>query len=73
MELETNKVSFEVPEYTAQVDAMGTIRLLDAIKDARIETRFYQASTSELYGKIQETPQNEKTPFYPRSPTSLPN
>jgi len=62
------KVSFEVPEYTAQVDAMGTIRLLDAIKDARIDTRFYQASTSELYGKIQETPQNEKTPFYPRSP-----
>lgn len=62
------KVSFEVPEYTAQVDAMGTIRLLDAIKDSRIETRFYQASTSEMFGKVQETPQNEKTPFYPRSP-----
>jgi len=62
------KVSFEVPEYTAQVDAMGTIRLLDAIKDARIDTRFYQASTSEMYGKVQEVPQNEKTPFYPRSP-----
>lgn len=62
------KVSFDVPEYTAQVDAIGTIRLLDAIKDARIETRFYQASTSEMFGKAQEVPQNEKTPFYPRSP-----
>ncbi len=62
------KVSFEVPEYTAEVDAIGTIRLLDAIKDARISTRFYQASTSELYGKVQETPQRETTPFYPRSP-----
>ena len=49
---------------------MGTIRLLDAIKDARIDTRFYQASTSELYGKIQETPQKEKTPFQRGTPTS---
>jgi GDPmannose 4,6-dehydratase len=62
------KVSFEVPEYTAEVDAIGTIRLLDAIKDARIDTKFYQASTSELYGKVQEIPQSETTPFYPRSP-----
>ena len=62
------KVSFEVPEYTADVVAVGTIRLLDAIKDSRIKTRFYQASTSELYGKAQETPQRETTPFYPRSP-----
>jgi len=62
------KVSFEVPEYTADVVAVGTIRLLDAIKDARIETRFYQASTSELYGKVREVPQKETTPFYPRSP-----
>lgn len=65
------KVSFEVPEYTAQVDAMGTIRLLDAIKDARIDTRFYQASTSEMYGKVKETPQNENTPFNPRSPYAV--
>ena len=62
------KVSFEVPEFTAEVDAVGTIRLLDAIKDARIKTRFYQASTSELFGLVQETPQRETTPFYPRSP-----
>ena len=62
------KVSFEVPEYTAEVTGLGTIRLLDAIKDARITTRFYQASTSELYGQAQETPQTERTPFRPRSP-----
>ena len=62
------KVSFDVPEYTAQVDAVGTIRLLDAIKDAQIDTRFYQASTSELYGNALETPQRETTPFHPRSP-----
>ena len=62
------KVSFDVPEYTAQVDALGTIRLLDAIKDAGIETRFYQASTSEMFGNAQEVPQRETTPFYPRSP-----
>ncbi len=61
-------VSFEMPEYTADVDGLGTLRLLDAIKDSRIKTRFYQASTSELYGKVQEVPQNEDTPFYPRSP-----
>lgn len=61
-------VSFEVPEYTAEVDAVGTLRIIDAIKDAKIKTRFYQASTSELYGKVQEVPQSESTPFYPRSP-----
>ena len=62
------KVSFEVPEYTAQVDGIGTIRLLDAIKDARINTRFYQASSSEVFGKVCEVPQRETTPFHPRSP-----
>ncbi|MGE5329731.1 MAG: GDP-mannose 4,6-dehydratase [Deltaproteobacteria bacterium] len=63
------KVSFEVPEYSAEVDAIGTLRLLDAIKESGIRTRFYQASTSELYGGMPDTaPQNEKTPFHPRSP-----
>jgi len=62
------KVSFELPEYTAEVDAMGTVRFLDAIRETGVKTRFYQASTSELYGKVQEVPQTEKTPFYPRSP-----
>lgn len=64
------QVSFEVPEYTAEVDGIGVLRFLDAIKEAGLKdkTRFYQASTSELYGKVQEIPQTEKTPFYPRSP-----
>ncbi|NGP75933.1 GDP-mannose 4,6-dehydratase [Balneolaceae bacterium YR4-1] len=64
------QVSFESPEYTADVDAMGTLRMLEAIRILGLEkkTRFYQASTSELYGKVVETPQNEDTPFYPRSP-----
>ncbi len=64
------KVSFESPEYTANADALGTLRLLEAIRllGFKDKTRFYQASTSELYGKIQEMPQTEKTPFYPRSP-----
>lgn len=64
------QVSFETPEYTANSDAMGVLRLLEAIRILGLEkkTRFYQASTSELYGKVQEIPQNEKTPFYPRSP-----
>lgn len=65
------KVSFEVPEYTAEVDAVGNLRLLDAIRDTGIYTKFYQASSSEMYGKTQEIPQNEKTPFYPRSPYSV--
>lgn len=64
------KVSFEVPEYTADVDALGTLRLLEAIRSNGLtdKCRFYQASTSELFGKVQEIPQTEKTPFYPRSP-----
>jgi GDPmannose 4,6-dehydratase len=65
------KVSFEVPEYTANVDGVGTLRLLDAIRETEIKTRFYQASTSELYGKVQEVPQTETTPFYPRSPYAV--
>lgn len=66
-------VSFESPEYTADVDAMGTLRLLEAIRFLGMEkaTRFYQASTSELYGLVQETPQSETTPFYPRSPYAV--
>jgi GDPmannose 4,6-dehydratase len=64
------QVSFETPEYTANADALGTLRLLEAVRILRMEkqTRFYQASTSELYGKVYEVPQNELTPFYPRSP-----
>lgn len=64
------KVSFETPEYTANADAVGTLRILEAIRILKMEksTRFYQASTSELYGKVQEVPQKETTPFYPRSP-----
>jgi GDPmannose 4,6-dehydratase len=66
-------VSFESPEYTADVDALGTLRLLEAIRILGLEkkTRFYQASTSELYGLVQETPQKETTPFYPRSPYAV--
>jgi len=64
-------VSFEVPEYTAEVDAVGTLRFLDAINETGVKTRFYQASTSELYGLVQEVPQTEKTPFYPRSPYAV--
>jgi len=62
------QVSFEVPEYTAEVDGVGTLRFLDAIRETGLKTKFYQASTSELYGLVQEIPQTEKTPFYPRSP-----
>ncbi len=64
------RVSFETPEYTANADALGTLRLLEAIRILRLEekVRFYQASTSELYGLVQEVPQRETTPFYPRSP-----
>ena len=63
-------VSFEVPEYTANVDAIGTLRILDSIKTLKLEkkTKFYQAGTSEMYGRVIQSPQNEKTPFYPRSP-----
>tara|TARA_B100000575_G_C23091356_1_gene629210 strand:- start:495 stop:1532 length:1038 start_codon:yes stop_codon:yes gene_type:complete len=62
------QVSFQIPDYTAQVDALGTLRFLDAIRETQIDTKFYQASTSELFGKVQEIPQKETTPFYPKSP-----
>jgi GDPmannose 4,6-dehydratase len=62
------RVSFEVPEYTAETDGIGVLRILDAIRETGIDTKFYQASTSELYGKAREVPQTETTPFYPRSP-----
>ncbi|MCR6629405.1 MAG: GDP-mannose 4,6-dehydratase [Magnetospirillum sp.] len=67
------QVSFETPEYTANADAVGTLRLLEAIRILKLEdkSRFYQASTSELYGKVQEIPQRETTPFYPRSPYAV--
>jgi GDPmannose 4,6-dehydratase len=62
------RVSFDQPVYTVQTDALGTINLLEAIRDTHLPTRFYQASSSEMYGKVMETPQTEKTPFHPRSP-----
>lgn len=64
------KVSFDIPDYTAQVDGLGTLRFLDAMRETGLstKTKFYQASTSELFGKVQAIPQDEKTPFYPRSP-----
>lgn len=62
------KVSFDLPEYTGNNDGLGTLRFLEAIRILNLPTKFYQASTSELYGKVQESPQTEKTPFYPRSP-----
>ena len=67
------KVSFETPEYTANVDGLGTLRILEAIRILKLEkkTRFYQASTSELFGNVQEIPQKETTPFYPRSPYAV--
>lgn len=65
------QVSFEVPEYTAEADAVGVLRMLDAIRETGIDARFYQASTSELYGKVMEVPQTETTPFYPRSPYAV--
>tara|TARA_S200000501_G_scaffold271423_1_gene255164 strand:- start:5744 stop:6781 length:1038 start_codon:yes stop_codon:yes gene_type:complete len=64
-------VSFQIPDYTAQVDALGTLRFLDAIRKTGLDTKFYQASTSELYGKVQQIPQTESTPFYPRSPYAV--
>ena len=65
------QVSFEVPEYTAETDALAVLRLLDAIKDTGVPARFYQASTSELFGQVVEVPQKETTPFYPRSPYAV--
>ncbi len=62
------RVSFDMPEYTGDIDGLGTLRILDAIKDSRIKTKFYQASSSEMFGLVQEVPQKETTPFYPRSP-----
>lgn len=62
------KVSFDIPEYTTDIDATGTCRLLDAIREVNVKTKFYQASSSEMFGKVQEIPQKETTPFYPRSP-----
>jgi len=62
------RVSFDIPEYTGDVTALGTVRMLESIRETRLKTKFYQASSSEMYGKVVETPQTEKTPFYPRSP-----
>ena len=62
------RVSFDVPEYTGEVDGLGAVRILEAIRETGLDTRYYQASSSELYGKVVETPQRETTPFYPRSP-----
>ena len=67
------KISFEIPEITAETDALGTLKLLEVVKAVGLKdkTKIYQASTSELYGKVLETPQNESTPFYPRSPYEI--
>ncbi|MGQ0644809.1 MAG: GDP-mannose 4,6-dehydratase [Elusimicrobiota bacterium] len=62
------RVSFDVPEYTGEITGLGTVRLLEAVRESGLHPKFYQASSSELYGKVQETPQKETTPFYPRSP-----
>ena len=62
------RVSFDIPEYTAEITALGTVRLLEAIRESGLKPRFYQASSSEMFGKVQEVPQRETTPFYPRSP-----
>lgn len=65
------RVSFDMPEYTADVDALGSLRMLDAVRDSGVETRFYQASSSEMFGASSEVPQKETTPFYPRSPYGI--
>ncbi len=62
------RISFDIPEYTSEVDALGTLKILEVIRNFCPDTKFYQASSSEMFGKVQEVPQNEKTPFYPRSP-----
>ena len=62
------RVSFDVPEYTAEITALGTVRLLEAIRESGLRPKFYQASSSEMFGKVQAIPQRESTPFYPRSP-----
>jgi GDPmannose 4,6-dehydratase len=65
------RVSFDIPEYTADVVALGTLRLLDAIREGDLRCRFYQASSSEMFGKVEMSPQNEETPFHPRSPYAV--
>jgi len=65
------KVSFEMPQYTADVDALGVLRLLDAVRESELGCRVYQAGSSEMFGLVQETPQSERTPFYPRSPYAV--
>ena len=65
------RVSFEMPLHTAEVDALGALRLLEAIREARLETKYYQAASSELFGKVETSPQNERTPFHPRSPYAV--
>ena len=65
------RTSFDIPEYTAEVTGVGTLRLLEAVRESGMHPRFYQASSSELYGKVQEIPQKETTPFYPRSPYGI--
>jgi len=65
------RVSFDIPEYTSDVTGVGTIRILEAIREAKVKARFYQASSSEMFGKVQEVPQTEKTPFWPRSPYAV--
>ncbi len=65
------KISFDIPDYTGEVTALGCVRLLEAMRDLGLEARFYQASSSEMYGKVEETPQSEKTPFHPRSPYAV--
>ena len=65
------RVSFDIPEYTGDVTGIGTIRILEAIRETGLKTKFYQASSSEMYGKVQEVPQRETTPFYPRSPYAV--
>jgi GDPmannose 4,6-dehydratase len=62
------RVSFDIPEYTGDVTGLGTLRILEAIRETGVKAKFYQASSSEMYGKVQEVPQRETTPFYPRSP-----
>ncbi len=62
------RVSFDMPEYTAEVSGLGVLKILDAMRDSEVKTKFYQASTSEMFGKVLAIPQNEETPFYPRSP-----
>src|ERR1700746_481037 len=65
------RVSFDIPEYTADISGVGTIRILEAIRETAVNTRFFQASSSEMYGKVREIPQRETTPFHPRSPYAV--